>query len=206
LRTRQFLIAVEVALALVLLSGAGLMIRSFERLVTVGIGFETAHLLTVDIDLPEKRYSDGTSRSRFFREAMDRVRAVPGATPVAVACNLPLHGVTAWSFLFAGRPEPPSGSHPIADHAYVSPQYFSVIGLRLQAGRFFTDSDFALAEKDKDTAVIVNEAFARKFLSGEDPLGKRLLRGDKKRAFEIVGVVSDYRPLGAEGGPRATIF
>src|SRR5205807_1408121 len=88
----------------------------------------------------------------------------------------------------------------------VSPQYFSAIRLRLIAGRFFTGADLAITEKEKDGVAIVNQAFAQHFLNGEDPLGKRLLTQDKKRASEIIGVVADYRPMGVENGTRPQIF
>jgi hypothetical protein len=141
LRGRQFLIAVEVALALMLVAGAGLMIRSFRELVATGVGFPTEHLISADIDLPARTYPDGASQSRFFRTLMDRVRAIPGVTAASVVDQLPLHRVSASNFFIVGRPEPPTGSSPIADTAHVSPNYFSVIGLRLLAGRFFTDAD-----------------------------------------------------------------
>jgi putative ABC transport system permease protein len=138
-RSRQFLIAVEVAMALVLVTGAGLMIRSFHEIVSTGVGFETAHLTAADIDLPEKRYPDGASQSRFFRNLMDRARSAPGVALVGVADNLPLHSVSCQNFWIVGRPEPPIGSLPIADFANASPQYFNTLGLRLEGGRFFTD-------------------------------------------------------------------
>jgi putative ABC transport system permease protein len=205
-RSRQFLIVVEVALALMLLAGAGLMARSFRELITTGIGFQTAHLNTVDIALPEKRYVDDAGRSRFFRAVLDRVRAVQGVTAAAVIDNLPLHQIADSNFYIAGRPEPSLQSLPIADTAHASPEYFRVIGLRLLAGRFFTDADQAFTEKDKDAVVIVNQAFARQFFPGEEPLGKRLLSPDKKHASEIVGVVADYRPMGVENGVRPQMF
>ena len=205
-RSRQFLIAIEVALALVLLSGAGLMIRSFQQLVSTGIGFETSHLITVDVDLPEQRYRDGSSQSRFFRELIQRADSTPGAIASVVIDNLPLHRVSMHNFHIAGRPEPTGTSLPVSDVAHVSPGYFTLIGLRLQAGRLFTDADLTLTEKDKDGVAIVNQTFARQFFKGEDPLGKRLLDPDRKRASEIIGVVSDYRPMGVENGTRPQIF
>jgi putative ABC transport system permease protein len=205
-RSRQFLIAVEVAMALVLVTGAGLMIRSFREMIATGIGFETARLTAVDIDLPEKRYPDGASQSRFFRNLMDRVRSVPGITGVSVIDHLPLHSISLSNFYIAGRPEPPVDSAPIADHAHVSPEYFNTIRLRLVGGRFLTDADLALNEKDKDGVAIVNQAFAQHFFNGEDPVGKRLLSQDKKHASDIIGIVSDYRPMGVENGTRPQIF
>jgi len=206
-RSRQFLIAIEVALSLVLLTGAGLMTRSFHELVVTGIGFETARLTTIDVDLAGPGYPDGASQSRFFRMLIDRARALPGVTAAAVVDNLPLHQVSFANFYIAGRPDPPENSLPMADNASVSPEYFSTIGLRLQAGRFFTETDLAFTEKEKGSAVIiVNQAFARQFLNGEDALGKRLLSGNKKTVWDIIGVVSDYRPLGVEKGTRPQIF
>ena len=205
-RSRQFLIVVEVALALMLLAGAGLMARSFREMIATGIGFQTAHLHTVDIALPEKRYTDDAARSRFFRTVVDRARTVPGVTAAAVIDNLPLHQIADSNFYIAGRPEPPLQSLPIADTAHSSPDYFAVIGLRLVAGRLFTDADLAFTEKDQDAVVIVNQAFARQFFAEEQPLGKRLLSPDKKHASEIVGVVADYRPMGVENGVRPQMF
>jgi putative ABC transport system permease protein len=206
LRSRQFLIAAEVALALMLVAAAGLMIRSFRELVATGIGFPTAHLIAADIELPARDYPDGASQSRFFGALMDRVRSMPGVTSVSVVDNLPLHSVFASNFFIAGRPEPPPQSTPIADSAHVSPNYFNVIGLRLVAGRFFTDADLAAAEKDQDSVAIVNQTMARQFFSGEDPLGHRLLDMQKKHPAEIVGVVADYRPMGIENPIRPQIF
>lgn len=205
-RSRQFLIAVEVALALVLLTGAGLMIRSFRELVNVGIGFDTERLVTVDIDLPEKRYADGASQARFFRSLMEHLRSVPGVTAVALVDNLPLHSVSASNFYIAGRPELSTSAVPIADHALVSPEYFTAIGLRLKAGRFFTESDLALTDKAKEQVAIVNEAFVHQFFKNEEPLNKRLMRSKEGPASVIIGVVADYRPMGTERGVRSQIF
>lgn len=206
LRGRQFLIAVEVALALMLVAGAGLMIRSFRELVATGVGFPTEHLISADIDLPARTYPDGASQSRFFRTLMDRVRAIPGVTAASVVDQLPLHRVSASNFFIVGRPEPPTGSSPIADTAHVSPNYFSVIGLRLLAGRFFTDADLTVAERDQDSVTIINQTMARQLFSGENPLGHRLLDMERKHPAEIVGVVSDYRPMGIENPIRPQIF
>jgi len=205
-RSRQFLIVAEVALALILVSGAGLMLRSFQQLISVGIGFDTSQLWVSDIELSEKRYPDPAARSRVFRQVIDRARAVPGVLDASVVDMLPLHSVAMSNFLIAGRPEPPVSDLPIADDVHMSPGYFKTIGLRLEAGRPFNDTDLAVAEKDGNDAAIVNQAFARKFFPNENPLGKRLLTADKKRASEIVGVVSDYRPIGVENGVQLAIF
>jgi putative ABC transport system permease protein len=209
LRSRQFLITIEVALALILVAGAGLMLRSFYELTSEGVGFETGHLLTLDLTLPAQRYPSDETKSRFFRGLLDRVRALPGVTMATVIDNLPLHQIKLTSFRIGGRPEPPIESLPLADVAHVDPQFFSVLGLRLLAGRLFTDADLAQAEKDQDSVAIVNQDFVRKYFPHENPVGKRLLNGtskDKQHASEIVGVVSDFTPIGAENGKRPEIF
>jgi putative ABC transport system permease protein len=206
LRSRQFLIAAEVALALMLLAGAGLMIRSFRELVATGIGFRTQHLITATVDLPAHDFPDGASQSRFFHALMDRARAIPGVTESAVVDMLPLQSVRASNFFIAGRPDPPQDARPIADNANVSPNYFRVIGLRLLAGRFFTDADLAQAEQEHDSFAIINESMARQFFASVNPLGQRLLDSKKTHSYEIVGVVADYRPMGAENPVRPQIF
>jgi putative ABC transport system permease protein len=206
LRSRQFLITAEVALALILVAGAGLMLRSFYVLVSEGVGFDTAHLSTLEISLPVQRYATDDSKSRFFRTLLDRVRGLPGVTMASAVDNLPLHQLKLTNFSVAGRPEPPIDSLPLADVAHVDPQFLRVLGLRLLSGRFFTDADLAQGEKDQDNVVIVNEDFVRKFFPGENPVGRRLLDGSKKHASDIIGVVSDFTPIGAENGKRPEIF
>ena len=209
LRSRQFLIATEVALALMLVAGAGLMLRSFYELVSEGVGFDTGHLVTLNIGLPAQRYASDESKSRFFHSLLDRVRALPGITMATVVDNLPLHQISLTSFRIAGRPEPPIESLPLADVAHVDPQFFSVLGLRLLSGRFFTDTDLAQAERSQDSVAIVNQDFVRKFFPNENPVGKRLLNGPSRTqqsASEIVGVVSDFTPIGPENGKRPEIF
>ena len=211
-RPTQSLIAVEVALAMVLVMGATLMIRSFRNLVATGIGFQTAHLEIADIELPEKSYPDKASRSRFFRALLDSVRNLPGVTGAALTDNLPLHRVSAGNFYVAGRPDPPLNALPIADFANTSPNYLAVLGLPVFAGRPLTDTDLEATEralanpKGGEGFCIVNRAFARQFFGSVNAVGQRLLDGDKTHGCQIVAVVSDYRPLGAENGARPQIF
>jgi len=203
-RSRQFLIAVEVALALMLVTGAGLMIRSFREVLATGVGFDTQAIVTADIDLPAQAYPDGPRRARFFRSLIERVRTIPGVTGAAVTSALPLHNVSFSNFYIAGRPDPPLDALPIADQSDVSPDYFQTIGLRLEAGRWFNARDLEAA--GTGLPVAVNRAFADKFFPNENPLDKTLLPPDKKSASQIVAVVSDYRAMGAENGNRPTIF
>ena len=120
--------------------------------------------------------------------------------------NLPLHHIKLTAFTVTGHAEPPGGALPLADVAHVDSQFFGVLGLRLIAGRFFRDSDVTQGEKDQDNVIVVNQAFVQKFLPGESPVGKRLLDQTKKHSSEIVGVASDFTPVGAEGGKRPQIF
>jgi predicted permease len=206
LRSRQFLIALEVALALVLVTGAGLMIRSFQELLAVGVGFRTDRVSLADIDLPDNRYRDDAARSRFFRELAARATAEPGMEAASIVDNPPLHKIRMSNFFIEGRPEPPISALPMSDKDHVSPNYLRLIGLRLEAGRWFTDRDLSVTEQGANGYAIVNRAFVRQFFPNENPIGHGLLNGDHKEPSEIVGVVSDFRPMGVENGTRPTIF
>jgi predicted permease len=205
-RSRQFLIALEVALALVLVTGAGLMIRSFQELLAVGVGFRTERVTIADVDLPAQRYPNDAARSRFFHELLRRVAAAPGIDGAGIVDNPPLHKIAMSNFYVEERPDPPLADLPIADKCRLTPGYLGLIGLRLESGRWFTESDLALTEKGPNAVAIVNRALARQFFPNENPIGRRLLSPDRKQASEIVGVVSDYRPMGVENGTRPTIF
>jgi putative ABC transport system permease protein len=206
LRSRQFLIAAEVGLALMLLAGSGLMIRSFRELTATGVGFRTEHLVTADIDLPARDFPNGASQARFFGGLLDRIRAIPSISSAGVVDNLPLHQVSMRQFMIVGRPEPPRESFPVFDTARVSLDYFGVLGLRLLGGRWFTNADFASAEGNQDSVALVNRSLARQVFGTESPLGHRLLDGDKSRSHEIIGVISDYRAMGVENPQRPEVF
>ena len=117
-----------------------------------------------------------------------------------------MHKLRFANFFIEGRPDPPLSELPIADMDHSSPNYFALIGLRLEAGRWFTDRDLGVTEKGAGGSAIVNRAFVSQFFPKENPIGHRLLNGDHKEPGEIVGVVSDFRPMGAENGTRPTIF
>ncbi|HEV2447753.1 MAG TPA: ABC transporter permease, partial [Candidatus Sulfopaludibacter sp.] len=162
-RSRQFLIAVEVVLALMLLTGAGLMMRSLRELMGTGVGFDPTRLTAMDLELPAARYPDGASQSRFFRAAIERAGALPGVAAAAAVDNVPLHSLSFSNFSIAGRPDPPIDALPISDTARVSPGYCAAIGLRLEAGRWFTDRDQEPTESGGHRVAAVNVAFVRKF-------------------------------------------
>jgi predicted permease len=210
-RGRQLLTAAEVGIALMLVTGAGLLIRSVANLFETGVGFDTSNLAFVDVDLPDTRYKDEASRRRFLADLQRQVRTIPGVRAAGVSNTLPLHRVSWRTFSIAGRPKPARGTNPLVDWASVSPEYVSVIGLPLLAGRRLTAADAAHNAGKGDGVSLVNQAFAEQFLRGENPLNHRIVFDDdrfpsKERAYQIVGVVGDFRAMGPEMPPRPQFF
>ncbi|MEO8099210.1 MAG: ABC transporter permease [Acidobacteriota bacterium] len=196
--SRQWLTIAEVAMALVLLTGAGLLVRSFSNIVRTSIGFEVENLAVADIALPENTYPDAQKRARVLENLVQQARAIPGVKAAGLADSLPLHRFTATGFQIAGRPKAESKDLTMADVANISPEYLSVMGLPLRGGRGITAADAARNAGKGDGVVLINQAFVDKYFPGVDPLGQRLLLEDGKRAFAIVGVVGNFRWMGAE--------
>ena len=200
---RQSLTVAEVAMALVLLTGAGLLLRSFVGVITTDLGFEVKQRVVVDIDLPATDYPDPAQRGRLLGSLLDRVRATPGVTAAAMADALPLHRVSVISFTIAGQPPPPRGEFLTADNANVTPDYLNILGARVVRGRGITDAD-ASRPNSGPGVVLVNQAFADKYLSFADPLGQQLIIDG--RSLEVVGIVANFRALGAEEDIRPQFF
>jgi putative ABC transport system permease protein len=196
------LTAAEVALALVLLLGGGLLLRSLARLEAVPLGFETERVLALKIILPASRYPDAPSRLRFFETLEERVRTLPGVERVAFANALPLRGGWGTGIFLEGAPQE-SGVRPLdVDSQAVSPDYFATLGMSLLRGRALAASD-----REGGPAVgVVNEEFARRALGGRDPIGRRLRRGREMPWIEIVGVVSDLRRDGKASELRPQLY
>jgi putative ABC transport system permease protein len=193
-RMRDALVVAEIALALMLLVGAGLLLKSFTRLQNVESGVRAERVLTMQVSLPRARYEEGPKRVEFFRQLLERVRAVPGVESAAATTSLPPDLLTASdNFSVEGRPEPPGGELPVADLLSVTPEYFRALGVPVVRGRLFTDAD----REGTPPVCVVNETLARQFFAGEDPVGKRLKQGGSDRPgnqfMEIVGVVGDVR-------------
>lgn len=187
-RLRSVLVTAEVALALVLLIGAGLLLRSFVALQHVEPGFRPDHVLTMAIDLPDKRYPEMADAARFYERLLERVRALPGVQSAGIASDIPWTGYDENSnFDIEGRPPEP-GHEPEGRYHFVTPGYFEAIGTPLLGGRFFTAADNADAPK----VVLVNSALARRYFPGEDAVGKRLELWGLK-GVTIVGVVGDVK-------------
>ncbi len=188
-RVQRALIVSEVALALVLLVGAGLMIQSFERLETTPTGFIPDHLLTVRVPLVKYKHSEGPQSAAFYRNVLERIQAIPGVRAAGMANNLPFTGFhTAVDF-----PAPPNsagGPFYVATRS-VSPGYFHAMGIPLKEGRDFTPAD---NQKDAPCVRIVNEAMVRRYWPGEDPVGKQVPKACRNDAPAlIVGLVADSK-------------
>ena len=199
---RQALVVSEVALAVVLVVGAGLLVKSFWKMQRVDPGFVPDRMLVVQIQLPQSRYAgyaDGDRVRAFYAALYSRIAARPEVQSVAVAMQHPLSPGWTSSFTIAGRQPPPAGQEPEASIRPVMPGYFRAVGARLVRGREIQASDGTGAPG----VVVINEAFARLHFPNEDPIGRRIERASWWRgmpsSFEIVGVVADERFQ----GPRA---
>jgi putative ABC transport system permease protein len=203
--TRKALVISEVALSLVLLIGAGLMIRSFWKLQNVNPGFDTSNALTMSVVLTPSRYSEPHQMLAFFDRALEQIRAVPGVVSVGTTTTIPLAGGgSTQPFTVEGRPAGTIAEQPMAQTRYISPDYFRAIGIPLRQGRFFSDYD-----RDKSVpVVIISEAMARRFWPGENPIGKRLTPSfhSEQGAREIVGIVGDVKSSGLEVDSAAMMY
>jgi putative ABC transport system permease protein len=202
-RLRGVLVVGEVALALMLLAGAGLLVKSFSQLRKIDTGFETENVLTMVLRLPAAKYKEDPQFVAFFRQALERVRATPGVQSAGIVNFLPLYGGlgSATSFYIEGKPEPPRGEGPSTNVRVADAGYFKTLGIPVKRGRTFTDVEDA----EMRPVILVSESFAQKHLTGEDPIGKRIkvFMADKPEWTEIVGVVGDvrYDNLTAEAEP-----
>jgi putative ABC transport system permease protein len=191
-RARRFLVVLEMALALVLLVGAGLMVKGFWRILNVFEGADPARILTLQTPLPESKYQEPQKVAEFYRQVIERMRVLPAVRQVSAASNTPLNNSPNPSveLMIEGRPPLRPGERQLADLLIVSPAYFTTIGARLIEGRDFTERD----GRDAPPVALISELAARRYWPGEDPLGRRLKRSGATANDEwltIVGVVSD---------------
>ncbi|HEU0176217.1 MAG TPA: ABC transporter permease [Blastocatellia bacterium] len=194
---RNLLVVGEVAIAMTLLVGAGLMLNSFVRLQRVNPVVNAGKLLSVEIDLPETRYPKPAQAATFFQELIRRVESLPGVERVSLSTVQPLSGASRNDpFCIEGRPLDFNNA-PVAGWQYVTPNFFRALGIPIVAGRDFTDRDTA----DASGAAIINEAMARRYFPNEDPIGKRLTLGLHRPDdpwLTIVGIVKDIPHRGLE--------
>ncbi|PYQ79438.1 MAG: hypothetical protein DMG01_08660, partial [Acidobacteria bacterium] len=202
-RVLSALIVVEVALALVLLVGAGLMTRSFAQLMRVAPGFEPSNLLAVQVYLPQTKYKDAASRMRFYKEALGRIDGLPGVRSAAAVSALPMYPVGidfALPFTIEGKAAPTNGEEPRADIRIATPRYFETMKIPMVKGRSIDERDLP----GRPGAMVINETMARRYFPGEDPIG-RVVRNPHGTA-EVVGISGDVKHYGLDGGPRAELF
>jgi putative ABC transport system permease protein len=200
-RLRHALVASEVALALVVLAGAGLMIQSMSRLLGVDPGFNPRNVLTMRMSLPqEDLYNGPPGHPRFCQDLDERVSAIAGITAVGAVGHLPMEGDAGRSFAVEGQPDPGRGHRPGASYSVACPNYFKALGVPVLAGREFTHQDTVAAP----AVAIVNQTMAQKYWPKESPVGRRILEDDSW--LTVVGVVADVRNWGLDSGNQPQFF
>lgn len=205
-RIRSLFVVSEVSLALVLLIGASLMVKSLQNLQMVDPGFSTDKLLTMKISLSQAAYNEAHQQIGYFQQLLERIYRLPSVEAAAAADYLPLtgEGVMA-SFSIEGLPPSPSGEKLYASHSVVTPEYFRTMGIPLRNGRYFTEGDNQSATR----VVVINENMSYIYWPNEDPIGKRLIlpMGSNPTAtLEVVGVVGDVKQFGLNASLVAQMY
>jgi putative ABC transport system permease protein len=202
---RRTLVAVEVALSVVLVVGAGLMLRSFERLLSVDPGFDGGGMLMASVSLPAATYGEAERVEAFYGQLLTRMRAVPGVRAASAGSGVPLWSDTGvWDFVIEGQPKPGRGELAWnAGVTVVRDQFFETLGITLVRGRMFAATDTA----GSMPVTIINETMARRFFPGVDPVGRRIrVSGDDSAWMTIVGLVSDIRDQSLDDPPRPMYY
>lgn len=190
-RMLKVLMIVEVALALVLLTGAGLMIKSFIRLQNADPGFNSTNVLTLKISLPSSKYSEASKQRTFFKQVLEQIDALPTVENSSAITELPIGGSnSAFPVSVEGQP-PASGEQSIAFYNAISPNYFRTMGIPLMNGRYFDANDEG---ESSPKVVIIDKAMVNRFFPDEDPIGKRLIvASGKPTLYEIIGIVKTIK-------------
>ena len=204
-RARRVFVVAEVALALVLLVGAGLMIKSFMRLQAVDPGFDAENLLTMQLRLTPAKYREPNQRIAFFREAVARIEALPGVRSVGTVSFLPIASLgAATDFTIEGQPAPAAGDAPVTEVRVTDENFFRTMNIPVSAGRTFTEQE-ATGERQ---VVVISQDLARQYFPGEDPIGKRITveMTDKPVPTEIIGVVGDIKHQSLDTETRPMVY
>jgi putative ABC transport system permease protein len=201
---RQSFVTAEIALALTVLCGAGLLGRSLLQLQSVSPGFNLDSALSLRVTLPQRSYRDGTAQHIFYERVMAELRALPGVTEVGGTSFLPLSGVgPATSFWRADAPQPPPTERPVVEARPVTPGYFAAMKIPMLAGRDVNEND----TEDKGPVAVINETFARQIYPGDNPIGRKfMLNLGNNQPHEIIGVVGDVKLVTLEGDVRPTAY
>ena len=206
-RMRGGLVIAQTGLAVMLMIGAGLLLRSFAGLMQVDPGFRTERVLAFGVSLPEAGYPGDPETREFYRQLLDRVGSMPGVESAASVLAAPMSGMDFnISFEVAGRPPLPPGQNQGLQVRIASPDYFATVGIPILRGRGFTGFD----REDASPVALINEAAVRAFFPGEDPLGQTIVfgwtRDDVQVTGEVVGVVADVRQFGLASEPVAEVY
>jgi predicted permease len=207
-KARATLIVTEIALALVLLVGAALLIRTFAALRGVDPGFSTDKVLTMEMSLTGSRYDTSATVNQLVRDSQRRVESLPGVVAFASTCCLPLEGGFGLPFIIEGRPLTDGPAHGGAGYRPLSPRYFDVFKIPLLRGRMFTDHD----DSGSELVVLINEGMAKKYWQDANPVGQRITIGKgvgpefEEPAREIVGIVGDVRNGGLDSDPDEIMY
>jgi putative ABC transport system permease protein len=199
-RLRNLLVVLEVALALMLLVGGGVVLKSFWNLVHIDAGFRAERVLTMDLVLPEERYKENHQRTNFFRPLMERLNVLPGVEVAGANRYFPLRDRQYSNpVLIEGRPVP-AGQEPVVQYGGITSGYLRAMGISLLRGRDFTEQEMW----ETGGVLLINESMARQLWPDEDPIGKRIKHGEDQQWQTIIGVVGDVRQrqLEAEAHPQ----
>jgi len=190
-RLRSALVVSEVALSLILLVGAGLMVRSYVELLRADLGIKPDNVLAMTVSLPQDSYENESKRLAFYQQLLSRVEAVPGVMTSGAIDIVPFSSSNnSNNFQIVGQPPFRKGAEPYVEVRVATPRYFETIGTALKRGRLFTAQD----DEKAGRVILVNETFAKKYLPGQEPIGQRLRLGsDDKDTQEIIGVVADVK-------------
>jgi putative ABC transport system permease protein len=204
---RTGLLVAEVALSFVLLAGAGVLIRSFNRFASLNTGVDTVNVLAMELPISLTEFTNSTALTNYLKEVTQKVRSVPGVQEAAITNKPPMEGVGGAPFQIEGQENVPYPERQVCGFKMVDPKYFETVGMRLMKGRGLNESDVAGAAP----VTVINETMAKTYFKGEDPIGKRILirqlvfgkagRGPDV-AWQIVGVVNDEKVGGRGGGIR----
>src|ERR1039457_4217423 len=192
------------AIALTLLIGAGLLIKSFERLENVPPGFNPEHLLTMRMNIASARYKDAQAAVAGLAEMLDRIQRIPGVTAAGSIHFLPLTSLgAATGFRVDGQPIPKPGSEPVTSVSTITPGYFKAMSIPLVKGRAFDDNDVA----GRPLVTVISQALAKQYFPDTNPVGQRLyVQWGRQTPYEIVGVVGDVLHQGLDKSPSPAIY
>ena len=203
-RVRSAFVVIEVALALVLLVGAGLLLRSFARCCQPIPDSTADHVMTMQLTLPSATYVESAKRIQFWHTLLLRIRELPGVTSAGAVSFLPMDGLgSATSFEVVGQPKPALGQEPVATVKIINGDYFGALGIPLRRGRLFTDRE----QQTENHYAVVSEALARQMFPNQDPIGQRLqVSWNGDGPDEIIGVVGDTKMVSVEEQIRPAIY